>query len=381
MPDAQSSTQYLVRFEDGTEIGPLDKQAIRAMAKSGRLKPDDAISHEGTGKWVKAAEVNGLLSNGQFSIGGPSGQSKTLTQSSAFSSRKEKSNSQPDAGGTSKTLIIGLIALAAVVVITTVVWFTISQRRRAAAFAAAQRQREVQAAEQEQRRVASEEVTKAIETAKAIPDSTPLQEDISGIEKSMAIVDRNRSLVSQELLNQAEPIRSRMMAATARRDWLRAAEALLEEIRAARVERQESLPATGLFATNPDEAKRLVKAFLAQDEKRIPGLWWGIRDDLMDGKTDSLRSLALAYQSSGQLSYAEQKRIAAFVEHLGHGPIQRPLKDSEIVQRCKEAERSFSERSKQLIDRSKGVAEAKETDEATRFLADAIRFCLTDRGV
>lgn len=61
MTDSPSPKRYLVRFADGTEIGPLDKQAIKAMAKAGRIKPDDAISQDGSQKWIAVSRVPGLL--------------------------------------------------------------------------------------------------------------------------------------------------------------------------------------------------------------------------------------------------------------------------------------------------------------------------------
>ena len=61
MNQTKPSKRFLVRFADGTQIGPLDKDAIRSMAKNGRLNPDDSISEEGSDKWLKAQHVKGLF--------------------------------------------------------------------------------------------------------------------------------------------------------------------------------------------------------------------------------------------------------------------------------------------------------------------------------
>ena len=69
MAETSSPKRYLVRFADGTEIGPLDKTALKSMAKAGRIKPDDSISQDGSQKWIAASRVPGLLEHAVESDG------------------------------------------------------------------------------------------------------------------------------------------------------------------------------------------------------------------------------------------------------------------------------------------------------------------------
>ncbi|MBL9000169.1 MAG: DUF4339 domain-containing protein [Phycisphaerae bacterium] len=61
MSNSTPTRRFLIRLTDGTEIGPLDKKAIRLMAKAGRLRPDDCIRQEGSEKWHLAKSVSGLF--------------------------------------------------------------------------------------------------------------------------------------------------------------------------------------------------------------------------------------------------------------------------------------------------------------------------------
>lgn len=61
MSNTPSAKRFVVRFVDGTQIGPLDKAAIRSLAKNGRLTPQDEISPEGASRWTRVERVPGLL--------------------------------------------------------------------------------------------------------------------------------------------------------------------------------------------------------------------------------------------------------------------------------------------------------------------------------
>lgn len=61
MSNSTPTRRFLVRFADGTQVGPLDKAAIQSLVKNGRMMPQDSICQEGKGKWVLAGSVRGLF--------------------------------------------------------------------------------------------------------------------------------------------------------------------------------------------------------------------------------------------------------------------------------------------------------------------------------
>lgn len=61
MADGKGSRQYLIRHRDGSQSGPLTADAIRSLARDGRISSDSLIAEEGTDRWVIASRIRGLL--------------------------------------------------------------------------------------------------------------------------------------------------------------------------------------------------------------------------------------------------------------------------------------------------------------------------------
>ncbi len=64
-PAAQSVGGVSARWHwsrEGEEFGPVSSDEIRALARSGRLRPHDLLWREGLTEWVSARKVKGLFS-------------------------------------------------------------------------------------------------------------------------------------------------------------------------------------------------------------------------------------------------------------------------------------------------------------------------------
>ena len=121
--------RFHVRFQNGDEAGPFGAADLKSLVESGNLEREDHVSVEGTNRWVKADQVQGLFDS----------DSPNALASSSTSDSKEEEKNEPSK--TETILGCGLIAaIAAVVVLAgwmAFSWFTSSPESTVKEFMAA----------------------------------------------------------------------------------------------------------------------------------------------------------------------------------------------------------------------------------------------------
>lgn len=125
MADAPPTKRFMVRFADGTELGPLDKKAVRQLAKGGRLRPEDHLAAEGTDRWVQAAMVPGLMQathaeadEGPIPLADSDERGFRLQETTTAKRDEEVVPSPPVVGASGKRLVlVGLLLVFAVPVL------------------------------------------------------------------------------------------------------------------------------------------------------------------------------------------------------------------------------------------------------------------------
>lgn len=225
MSKPPSTKRFLVRFVDGTEIGPLDKAAIHSMVRIGRLKAEDSIRQEGTGKWIKAIDVRGLLT-----------PSLSLSVSSSPPASFQS--------GLPRSLAWSLGAGGLLVVATTAVWFVVSQHKLAV------------------RSQAVADLRAAIDAVEKAEPSLTDDELIRRAEQALALGKKHDAILDEEPRRLLTGVSSRLERATRRLQLRQSFEAIKDALTGPPPATVVHEPASGLFASDP-EAAELESARLA----------------------------------------------------------------------------------------------------------------------
>jgi hypothetical protein len=196
MADSPSTNRFLVRFADGTEIGPLDKKSIRALARAGKLSGDDSIGQVGSSKWVAVSQIPGLMPSDISDYASSEPHSEVRPEPPEAIHRPPSSDDDSPAG-LPKSLLYGLGGVAVIVIISTVALVVVQQQNL------------------DLRVKARDAIIKAIEIAESTTEGTNCSKAVDQIEYALNKVNSDIRFSDTHILERIEALRPKLFTATA----------------------------------------------------------------------------------------------------------------------------------------------------------------------
>lgn len=326
--------QFLIRFVDGTQIGPLDKAAIQSMVSNGRLKAEDSISQSGTGKWMKAAEVKGLLT-----------PSLSLHDSSST-----MANSQ---SGVPRSLAWSLGAGGLLVIATTVVWFLVSQHKLAV------------------RSQAVAEVRAAIDAVERADPSLTDDELARRAEQALALGKEHYTLLDDERRRLLVGVSSKLERANHRLLLRQSFESLKDALEGPQPPTVVHVPATGLFAQDPEAAEEELLAVGSRIGWMLHSV---VASAVKNGEPEDIQAALLAQITAGRVDTADLTWLANLLARVGMAAHDVRIPAADLRRTYAETRAAFEARSESL----RLEAEKELGLDASRAWASALADSMSD---
>jgi hypothetical protein len=202
----------MVRVAEGATIGPLDKRAVRDLARAGRLQPDDYISATGTNKWIRAGKVPGLFdapieagSDEVFPLADTQGLDvpRPVPVSAVPQFELNGAAEDEDGGGIPKRLIVAGASVGFLVVTATLIWFFVTRHQM------------------EVRVRANNELRSAIERVEILPDSVESAEISFLLQTAQSLALKHKRVADPVLLQRLPRLEQRADCAAKEEEFRR----------------------------------------------------------------------------------------------------------------------------------------------------------------